>query len=253
MRGFVVLFLLLLASSSRIHAQTIEGRLLEVGSELPIVLGQVMLLTESGEVVAETVSDEVGFFSLSAGSPGNFLLRGERMGYRTRVDGVFDLGEGSLMTVKFRLARDPVPVDPLDVSVEARSARLELAGFYERKEDGHGVFLGPEEIAEKPVALATQLFRNIRRVRIRQRPMGGNVIVIQGAAMISLAQKGICYPRVMVDGNEVFRGGAEPAALDEVVSASEIVGIEIYRGPAEIPTRYLGARSACGLILVWTK
>lgn len=236
-----------------IGAQTIRGRLLEVGSDRPIVLGRLWLLSESGVIVAQTFSDESGAFSMTASDPGSFLLKAEGIGYETRSDGVFELGRGGSITVEFRLLPEPLPIDTLDVLAEARSPRLELAGFYERMGEEGGVFLGPEEIQEKQAAIPTQLLRGVPRIRLRPTPTGGNAVIIQGAAMISLAQRGICYPRVMVDGNEVFRGGGEPALLDDVVNVSEIIGIEIYRGAAEIPTRYLGARSACGLVLVWTR
>jgi len=247
---FLVLMSLPLSSG---RAQTIEGRLFEAGSDAPIPLGEVTLLTQSGLVVAWTVSDESGSFSLTAPSAGSFLLKAERMGYRPSVDGIFDLGEGSAITVEFRLPREPVAMDTLEVAAEGRRMRLELAGFYDRMGRESGVFLGPEEIAGKQAVLPTQLFRNVSRVRLRPLRIGGNAIIIHGAAMISLARRGICNPRVFLDGNEVFRGGQELARLDDVVSVSEIVGIEIYRSPAELPTRYMGARSACGLIMVWTK
>jgi len=238
---------------SEADAQTIEGHLVESGTGTPVILGEISMMTESGELVAQTVSNDTGFFSVTASDPGSYLIRAERMGYQSRVEGIFDLGEGGRITIEFRLLPEPVALDTLGVSTDVRSARLTLAGFYQRKTDEKGVFLGPEELAEKPVTQATEFFRSIPRLRVRQRPMGGNEIIVQGAAMISFTRSGICYPRVFVDGNEVFRGGDEPARLDDVVSASEIEGIEVYRGPAEIPTRYSGARSSCGVILVWTK
>jgi hypothetical protein len=252
MRIFHVVFLLSFVFSG-VEGQTIEGHLFESGSDTPVILAEIFMLTESGDLVAQTVSNETGFFSVTAPDSGSFLIQAERMGYQAGVAGIFDLGEGGLITIEFRLRPRPVLLDTLGVSVEAQNARLELAGFYQRMTDESGIFMGPEELAEKPVALATGFFRNIPRLRIRQRPMGGNEIIIQGAAMISFTRSGICYPRVFIDGNEVFRGGREPARLDDVVSASEIAGIEVYRGPAEVPTRYAGVRSSCGVILVWTK
>jgi hypothetical protein len=238
---------------AELKAQTINGHLLEAGTDSPIMLCELQMLTESGEFVAYSVSNESGYFSVSAPDSGSFLLRAERMGYQTRVEGVFELGSGSVMTIEFRLPREPVALDTLGVSAEARSVWLESVGFYERRRDLKGVFLGPEEIHEKQASLPTQLFHNLPRIRVRQLPFGSSTIIIRGSAMISLIQRGICYPRVFVNGNEVFRGGEEPSRIDDVVSVSELVGIEVYRGPAEIPTRYLGARSSCGLVLMWTR
>ncbi|MGW8266750.1 MAG: carboxypeptidase regulatory-like domain-containing protein [Longimicrobiales bacterium] len=249
-----LVFLLLLNTGAR--AQTIEGRLLESGSDEPIILAQVFLLTGGGVIVDRTFTDEEGSFAVWSPEPGSFFLRAERMGYASRVDGVFDLGEGGILSVEFRLPRAPIQLDTLTVSAEGgaagpRDTKLALLGFYDRQRAGFGRFLGPEEIARRPVFEATDLLRNIPRVRIRQRPFGETEVLIQGAASVSL-KGGLCYPKVVVDGNEVFRGGDQPARLDDVVRPHEISAMEVYRGPGEIPLQFGGASSPCGVILIWT-
>jgi hypothetical protein len=238
-------------SFAALSAQTVEGRLLDSGSDQPIILGQVLLLTGGGEVVARTFTDETGFFSLTAPDGGSFFLRGERFGYRAQVDGVFDLGEGGVISVEFRLPRNPVVLDTLQVSAEPRSTKLTLLGFYDRRDIGMGKFIGPKEIAEKPVFGTTDLLRNIPRVQIRQRPFGGSEVVIRGAGAVSLTGGGVCYPKVVVDGNVILRG--EPARLDQVIQPSEIEAIEVYRGPSETPLQFGGISSPCGVILIWTR
>ena len=41
--------------------------------------------------------------------------------------------------------------------------------------------------------------------------------------------------------------------LDDIVEPANIAGIEIYRSPAELPARFGGAESACGVIVIWTR
>jgi hypothetical protein len=135
--------------------------------------------------------------------------------------------------------------------VERREIKLSLMGFYDRRDRGMGHFLGPEEIERRVAIDATDLFRNIPRVRVNWVPFGGSTVTIAGAATRSLRGGG-CYPRVLVDGMEMFRGGRERARINEVVSPSEIRGIEIYRGGAETPLQFGGAAGACGVILIWT-
>jgi outer membrane receptor protein involved in Fe transport len=126
-----------------------------------------------------------------------------------------------------------------------------LLGFYDRRDIGMGKFIGPKEIAEKPVFGTTDLLRNIPRVQIRQRPFGGSEVVIRGAGAVSLTGGGVCYPKVVVDGNVILRG--EPARLDQVIQPSEIEAIEVYRGPSETPLQFGGISSPCGVILIWTR
>jgi hypothetical protein len=59
---------------------------------------------------------------------------------------------------------------------------------------------------------------------------------------------GNCPPRILVDGSPV--AGAD---VDEMVEPQDINGIEIYRGPSEVPGRWMANRSSCGLIVIWTK
>ena len=240
--SFLAIFVILACPG--LPAQTVEGRLLELGSDQPIILAQVFLLTVGGEIADQTFTDERGFFSLSAREAGSFFVQAERIGYEARVDGVFDLGEGGVLSVEFRLPRNPVALDTLHVSAERRSARLVLLGFYDRMKYGFGKFLTPEEIARRSVFGATDLLRNIPRVRIRQRQFGGSEVLIRSS-------RGLCSPNVVIDGNVVFWG--QPARLDEVVQPHEIEAIEVYRGGAEIPLQFGGASSTCGAILIWTR
>lgn len=242
----------LILTGTGLRAQTIEGRLLEAGTDSPIILGEVVLLTGGGLVVDRTFTDEDGNFALWSPEPGSFFLRAACFGYTSRVDGVFDLGEGGILSVEFRLPKAPIQLDTLTVSAERRDTKLALLGFYDRRRAGFGRFLGPEEIARRPVFDTSDLLRNIPRVRIRQRPFGGSEVLIRGAASTSLSGGGLCYPKVVLNGMEVFRGGREPARLDDVVRPHEISAMEIYRGPGEIPLQFGGASSPCGVILIWT-
>jgi hypothetical protein len=251
-RGWLVLFVFFPCSSGLL-GQTIQGKLLEAGSDRPILLGRVSLLTGGGVVVDRTFTDEEGAFAVWSPEPGSFFLRAEAIGYASRVDGVFELGEWGVLTVEFRLVRNPIPLDTLTISAEPRVTKLALLGFYSRQRAGFGRFLGPEDIRKRPAFDATDYLRNIPRVRIRHRARGGSEVLIRGASSISLGGDGLCRPKVVVDGNEVFRGGREAAVLDEVVTPFEISAIEVYRGPSEIPLQFGGLRSPCGLILIWTK
>jgi len=249
---FPFLFALTLVHSFPAHAQTVEGYLLESGTDEPIVLGSVFMLWGSGEIAAQTYSDESGFFSLSADGPGDFFLRAERIGYSPRVDGVFEIGKGASISVVFHLPTAPVPLDTLAVTTERKVVVLRQMGFYERQEDEEGIFLGPEEIARVPAFQTTHFFRNLRRVRVNEGPMGSSTITIAGAGTVSLSGRHPCYPKVLIDGTTVFRGGREAAMLDSAVQPYEIVGIEVYRGASEIPASWSGSSSPCGLILIWT-
>ncbi len=262
MRTTFALLLTLLPLSPDLSAQEIRGRLVEADSGEPIVLGRILLLQGSGLIVDETVSDETGYFSVASDSPGSFFLRAERLGYSSRLDGIFDLGQGAVLTVEFRLPRTPIALDTMNVSVEREDVSLELMGFYERRRIGFGEFLGPEEIARKPAIKTTDLLRMIPRVRIKEygfglrtdAPRGQRIPQNRSAVTIagSVSVRGkACYPVVLIDGIVVSKN--QPADLDSLISPSDIRGIEVYRGQAEMPLNLPSAFNSCGAIVIWTR
>ena len=41
--------------------------------------------------------------------------------------------------------------------------------------------------------------------------------------------------------------------FNDIVRPEDVLAIEGYRGPSEIPEQYNGPQSGCGVLLVWTK
>ena len=231
-------------------AQAIQGHLFEAGTQEPIILAQITLLSGSGEIVDQTFTNETGYFIVASEVPGSFFLRAERMGFSARTEGIFELGERGVLTVEFRLRKTPLEMDTLVVEAERRDLKLNLLGFYDRRKVGFGRFIGPEEIEKKPVFQTTDLLRMIPRVRINHAPFGQSTVTIAGSTS---AWGKACYPKVIIDGFEVSHGSGEPARLDELISPVNIRGIEVYRGAAETPLQFGGASSPCGVILIWTR
>ena len=42
-------------------------------------------------------------------------------------------------------------------------------------------------------------------------------------------------------------------SFHENTPISDVYGIEIYRGPGEVPAEFGGSNAACGVIAIWTK
>ena len=60
-----------------------------------------------------------------------------------------------------------------------------------------------------------------------------------------------CYMAIYVDGVRLWApGSVDPPDFDQMRN-SQYEGVEIYRGPAELPIQYQGA--ACGVILFWSR
>ena len=77
-----------------LRAQSIRGTLLQRGTDTPIALGFVALLSESGDSIASVITNSVGEFFLTSPDPGDFLLLAAALGHRETTVGVFELGVG---------------------------------------------------------------------------------------------------------------------------------------------------------------
>ena len=65
---------------------------------------------------------------------------------------------------------------------------------------------------------------------------------------------GLCGPRVILNGIELNRPDTrDPTPIDDIVAPADLLAIEIYRRPSQLPARFGGAMSACGVIVLWTK
>ena len=63
-----------------------------------------------------------------------------------------------------------------------------------------------------------------------------------------------CPARFFIDGNSVALQGM---SIDELVSPSDVEGIEIYKGMSSVPSEFSGRSinddSRCGVVAIWTK
>jgi len=55
-----------------------------------------------------------------------------------------------------------------------------------------------------------------------------------------------CLPEFIVDDHEMNDFGPSTPIRD-------IVGLEVYTGPTELPGEYAGRNSGCGVVVIWTR
>jgi hypothetical protein len=228
-------------------AQTLEGRLLEQGTDRAIELGRLWLLSESGDSIGTTLSDGAGNFSFTAPEPGSFLLAAAALGFRETTVGVFDLGEGGELSLELRLRPAPIEIGGLEVSSTSPLLQrhpLELNGFLQRAQQGLGRFITPADI-EKSTALRTvDLLQKTGRIHPSFDAFGEPRLQMMGP-------RGYCVPRVFVDG---IRVSLDFMPIESVAPLSVLQAAEVYRSPAEAPAQYAGGRlSRCGVVVLWTK
>lgn len=73
-----------------------------------------------------------------------------------------------------------------------------------------------------------------------------NCVQSEFECYIRMARTPQCSPQWWVDGVNV-------SSFHESTPIRDIYGIEIYRGPGEVPGEFAGSNAGCGVIVLWTK
>ena len=235
-----------LMASSPLGAQTITGVLLSYGTNEPIDLGYIALLTEAGEGIASTITNANGRFRVTSPEPGSFLLQGSALGYRESVAGVFDIAADGSMQIEFRLEPEAVTLRGLVVQAERVTERPTLVnvGFYERVQRGLGKFITPGNIEKSPAITTAELFFGIPGVQVAPTTTGDQIVMT--------GTRGLCPPTTYVDGVPIVG-----AAIESIMPLTSVYAIEVYRRGTEIPIEFSAVRSgptgSCGVIVMWSR
>lgn len=227
-----------------LSAQIMGGRVMDRASNEPIKDAIVEALNDAGRTVNRGRTDRDGFFVFEFREAGVYRIRTQRIGYRTTTSDSVRVEQRQTVQVEIKLSTGDVELAPLTVTAKTEpphSRQLDQEGFYDRERMGFGKFLTQYEIQQKQPLETSEVFRGVPGVGLV--PAGGthyNLVITRGGDN--------CSPRVMVDNMAV-----DQQDMDSLVKPQDIAGIEVYRGPSEIPGRWMGQRSACGLVVIWTR
>lgn len=188
------------------------------------------------------VTDDEGRFEFSELPPGRHALQVEHLAYRTREDTVRVRSRRSVH-LRITAATEPVEVDPVQVSVEGvRSAHLEAQGFYRRMKRGGGEFITREEILERAPARVSHLFRRMSGVEVR----GGQITMRRSPTSLTEFRK--CRLQYIING----QAAQLPMGVD-TFHPDDVLAIELYRGPGQVPAVFDEGRAACGAVVIWLR
>lgn len=235
-----------------LDAQTIQGDVVERGSNRALASGVVILFDEPGNEVARTQLAQ-GRFTLTAPAAGRYRLRFDGIGYRTTFTSLFDLGADATLAVTLQVRpQTPFALDTVDVAGEPVPIRM--VDFYERRRAGFGSFMTRTEWEPYVPDRVTDVMRRMMGFSIVPNPrymQGGDsrqYLVINNRVGDYLGQR--CPPLVFVDG--MFMGSSAGFDFDNLLAIEHLEGIELYNGPGNMPAEFNRSGAACGVISVWT-
>lgn len=192
-------------------------------------------LERRGQTLDRVRSGSDGRFTFIDATVGAASITVRRLGYQQRRLEV----DISASTAKepLEVALVPVATDIEAVTIEGATGKLQA--FNDRRaRSSFGYFFDQNDIRKKSPRYISELFRTIPGARLRASRRTGNILELRN-----------CAPRIWLDGVR-----ADDAEIDELISPSEIAGIEIYPSFAGVPAEYMDKENrACGVILVWTR
>jgi hypothetical protein len=229
----------------------VRGRVVDAASRVPVGSAELLLMRAT-DTLARGRTDSLGRFTAAGTVGATFTLEIRRLGYEpaalqwtARADTLLIVG----------LTRAAATLSTVEV-VEREPLSTRLAGFEERvRVKGGGTYIMRDQIEAWHPIHTSDLMRRVLGVKLidsagimlASSDRGQKVDLKSARTAGSWAP---CVMRVGVDG-QIKEWGFPMDAIDP----THIHGIEVYNGPATIPSEYSGMRTDayCGLVMIWTR
>jgi len=214
----------------------ITGRVLQKGTANGIPRAELVLQAGGRHVVADSTGQYV-FVAIPPG-PQRFLVRA--LGFRP-VDVSVSLLEGNQTLQDIELEAAPTDAQllaPVAVQAHTTAESYRLVDFERRRRTGRGHYLVDDEIKQSGAARLQDLVRGMRGVTEHCAGNGCRIQMVRARAG--------CEPDYIVDGRADNMFGSSTPIRD-------IVGLEVYTGPSDVPGEFAGRTAGCGVIVIWTR
>lgn len=233
-------------------AQALTGRAFDAVTGEAVAGVEVAVLTGDGAPVGLAVTDSVGAFHTAIAEAGRYRLVAEAAGYEpVAVDSVA-IGAGEDVRVELLLGPRPFDVEGIRVVARRALGRPELRDFYWRldrhERTGRGLALGREDLEQYRGETASRVLAR-ESIHVQETIGPGVDRVIVKRRVPSITEAPWCVPAFFLDGLPV------DGQVIRAIPASDLEGLELYRGPSQVPAAYMGRPGAtsCGVILAWTR
>lgn len=174
---------------------------------------------------ARTRSDSAGNFEIKGLDDDSYTVRARHIGFISASLTV-DISKGGRAVVKFELKARPAMLDSVVIIANGNCPDRSYVGFLCRRKGGKGVYYTDEDIFDKNVREVGEIFRGLPgfRVELRQTPFG--------RLPVPLPTRGSMCLNALVNGRVSAPANPIPRFADEIIA------IEIYTLPSEVPEEY---------------
>jgi hypothetical protein len=203
---------------------------------------------ETGEAVAGAIvrvkgrepltPDSLGRFRVSDLPAGPVEVAIQAIGYTPQTY-KFSAVAGQEIDRIFPLQFSGTKLPELEVKARVQRLAPRYSEFERRRGLGMGAYFRWDEIKDRGFSSVGDALRSVRGVKIRCDQAAFECHAV-------MARTPQCFPTWWIDG-------VETRSFHENTPIRDIYGIEIYRGPGEVPADYGGSNAGCGTIVMWTK
>ena len=212
---------------------SLRGRVVDGEMGTPVA-GATVQIGKNGPTVR---TDSGGYFLAQNVTSGLTAIEIKQIGFEP---GVFDvrIRDSAVVEGVFPLDFNGYQLPPVVVEARAEALAPRYSDFEHRRHLKMGAFLRWDELKKQGYMSVGDALRTVRGIHMQcdqQR--------FECFAYIRTPQ---CQPTWYVDGFEVH-------SFHENTPIRDVYGIEVYRGPGEVPAEFGGSNAGCGVIAVWTK
>ena len=217
----------------------LSGRVVDHASSASVGGANVSIIGSSRAVV----TDSAGRFRFDV-----FPVGATRILVRSFPYKPFELtvaaSANELVRVTIELDSSDVKTEPrtlptVKVSAEPQASNYRLTDFNRRRITGRGQYLTDDQIKRSGAASLADATRGMRGVEMT---CNGN----EWCHIHMVRAPKNCAPQFVVDGRVDNMFGPTTPIRD-------IVGLEVYTGPSDVPGEFAGTGAGCGVIVMWTR
>jgi hypothetical protein len=218
----------------------LHGRVVARATDGPVFGAAIVL--EGDSVRART--DSTGAFIVRGLVPGAHAVIVRAIGFvEVAFSAELRAGASLQYLVRLDVASTAQELAPVTVTTDAPARpSYRLVDFERRRRTGRGQYLDMDEIEQSRASTLPDLTRGMRGVAMH---CGGSLY--GGGCRIQMvrAPNG-CQPEYVVDGRvDNMFGGVTPVR--------DIIALEIYTGPSDVPGEFAGSNAGCGVVVIWTR
>lgn len=221
---------------------SIRGSVVERASGKPVVGAEVTLLDEQRSVRTDTS----GRFAFREVTPGVIRVRVRAVGFPAEVT-VFELAEGQAAERPIFLSASLPALPAVDVRESAPVTDYRMVGFERRRHSGRGQYLTEADLLRSGASDIANALKGLRGVNFECGDTPNGDSFGRGGCFIRMARAPMrCLPEYVVD--DMTRND-----FGRLTPISDVIGIEVYTGPSDVPGEYAGRNAGCGVVVIWTR